>query len=197
MIDKERFKHAQDGFGVVFAFVTLVILGITPFYLLHLGRQLLDKPFVLTERQKRSYELLFSTYRLKERRSIRFSAMFFFRRFFMLFVIVLLPEQRNIQIVSQLWSTLFIMSYTAHLLPYKNFVQSVQEIINEWTVLVAAYHLFTFTELVYDEGCRFTMGWSLLAVIGLNVAFNFTVLAIYVISDLVFKIKTKCRKMKH
>ena len=102
--------------------MTLVCLAITPFYLLYIGRRLLDKPLILTEREKHSYERLFSAYNLKERRAIRFSAMFFFRRFVMLFVIILLPDQRNIQIVAQLWSTLFIMSYTAYILPYRSFI---------------------------------------------------------------------------
>ena len=122
MVNADRFTYFQDAFSIILAGVTIICLVYAPFYLLYVGRRLLDKPFVLTEREKKSYELLFSDYNLKERRAIRFSAIFFFRRFFMLFVIVFLTEQRNIQIVAQLWTTLFIMSYTAFILPYKSLI---------------------------------------------------------------------------
>ena len=78
----------------------------------------------------------------------------------------------------QLWSTLYIMSYTAYVLPYENRVINLQEIVNEWTVIIASYHLFCFTEWVYDEDRRIEIGWSLLCVIGLNVAFNSVLLMV-------------------
>lgn len=122
--------------------------------------------------------------------------MFFFRRFVMIIVLVLLPSQRNVQIVAQLWSTLYIMSYTAYVLPYKNLIQNVQEVINEWTVIVAAYHLFAFTEWVYDMERRMELGWTLIGTIVLNVAFNFAILGYYVISSCINKLKHKYRVKK-
>lgn len=197
MVNADRFTYFQDAFSIILAGVTIICLAYAPFYLLYVGRRLLDKPFVLTEREKKSYESLFSDYNLKERRAIRFSAIFFFRRFFMLFVIVFLTEQRNIQIVAQLWTTLFIMSYTAFILPYKSLIQNVQEIFNEWTVLVAAYHLFIFTEWVTDQNRRLEFGWSLIAVVGLNVAFNFAVLANFAIRSCIDRVKTRYKRKKH
>ena len=87
----------------------------------------------------------------------------------MICVIILMPFHRNTQINAQLWSTLLIMCYTAHVLPYRAFIQNVQENFNEWTVLVASYHLFVFTEWVFDMNRRIDLGWSLIAVILLNV----------------------------
>ena len=96
MVNEDRFNYFQDAFAIILAFVTVICLAIAPFYLFHVGRVLVDRPLVLTEREKTSYEKLFSDYNLKDRRAIRFSAMFFFRRFFMLFVIIFLQKQRNI-----------------------------------------------------------------------------------------------------
>ena len=73
----------------------------------------------------------------------------------------------------------------------------MQEIINEWTVLVAAYHLFIFTEWVTDQNRRLEFGWSLIAVIGLNVAFNFAVLANFAIRSCIDRVKTKYKRKKH
>ena len=80
-----------------------------------------------------------------------------------------------------LWSTLAIMCYTAHVRPYKELIQNVQEVFNECTVLIAAYHLFGFTEWIFDMERRMELGWSLIAIIILNVCFNFTILTTYMI----------------
>ena len=68
------------------------------------------------------------------------------------------------------------MSYTAYVLPYKDFMQNVQEVINECTVLIAAYHLFGFTEWIFDMERRIELGWTLIGTIVLNVVFNFAIL---------------------
>ena len=93
-----------------------------------------------------------------------------------------------------MWSTLYIMSYTASVLPYRDRVQNIQEVFNEFTVLVASYHLFAFTEWIYDYERRFEVGWSLVAVIVLNVCFNFVILTIFVIKDCLRKSKLKYLK---
>ena len=51
-------------------------------------------------------------------------------------------------------------------------LQNYQETMNEIWVLIASYHLFTFTEWVYDLDTRFTIGWSLLVIVVLNVTSN-------------------------
>ena len=73
----------------------------------------------------------------------------------MVLIITLLPTQRNIQINMQLVCTLFMMSYSAYVLPFNSKVLNYQEIVNEITVLLASYHLFCFTEWVYDLPTRF------------------------------------------
>lgn len=50
-------------------------------------------------------------------------------------------------------------------------------------MLIASYHLFCFTEWVYDLETRFVVGWSLLVVIILNVATNMAIMGYVVISD--------------
>ena len=83
------------------------------------------------------------------------------------------------------------MSYTAYVLPYENKVINLQEIVNEWTVIIASYHLFCFTEWVYDEDRRIEIGWSLLCVIGLNVTFNSVLLMVCAVKGCYQKIKKR------
>lgn len=123
--------------------------------------------------------------------------MFFFRRFVMIFVIVLLPGQRNVQIVTQLWSTLYIMSHTAYVMPYKEPIQNYQEVLNEITVLISSYHLFCFTEWIYDFERRFELGWSLIGVILFNVLVNVTILVFYVCNSIYKKLhRMKLERIK-
>lgn len=89
------------------------------------------------------------------------------------------------------------MGYSGYVKPYENMIQNVQEVVNEWTVLVAAYHLFAFTEWVYDAERRFELGWSLIAVIVINVCFNFIVLACIILKTCLRKTKLKYLKYNH
>ena len=83
------------------------------------------------------------------------------------------------------------MTYTARVLPYQNRMISVQEIVNEWTVTVASYHLICFTEWVYDRDRRLEIGWSLIAVIALNVGFNIVLLLTFVVKSCKNEIKKR------
>lgn len=72
----------------------------------------------------------------------------------------------------------------------------MQEVFNEITVLIASYHLLVFTEWVWDMERRFEAGWSLIALIVINVCFNFAVLAVFVIKDSIRKTKLKYLKKR-
>ena len=56
--------------------------------------------------------------------------------------------------------------------------------------MIAAFTLFTFTEWVSPED-RVDMGWSLIAVIGLNVLINMGTLAFVVLHMLYIKLRRK------
>ena len=107
----------------------------------------------------------------------------------MVLVLTLLPTQRNIQINFQLVSTLFVMSYTTYVLPFSVMKSNYMETMNEIIVLLASYHLFVFTEWVYDLDQRYRMGWSLVTlVIGLLVV-NIAILAHTILKEAFSKMK--------
>ena len=61
--------------------------------------------------------------------------------------------------------------------------------MNEIIVLVASYHLFCFTEWVYDLNVRFQVGWSMLVFLVINVATNITIMLCVVFKQAIQKIK--------
>ena len=107
----------------------------------------------------------------------------------MVIVLTVLPRQRNVQINIQLVSTLFVMSYTTYVLPFVNMQQNYQETMNEIWVLIASYHLFTFTEWVYDLDTRFTIGWSLLVIVILNVVSNIAIICFVTFKEAKYKVQ--------
>ena len=60
-------------------------------------------------------------------------------------------------------------------------------------MLIAAYHLFCFTEWIYDLERQFELGWSLITVIVINVIVNLAVLIIVVIKSWIDTIRKKYR----
>lgn len=88
------------------------------------------------------------------------------------------------------------MSVTAWVCPYKTFIQNVQEVFNEVTVLVASYHLFCFTEFIWDQERRYELGWSLVGTIVLNVIFNFAILGWFICKTCCASLKTRYKKKR-
>jgi len=74
--------------------------------------------------------------------------------------------------------------------PFYRHTVNIQEILNEISVIIAGFHLFIFTEWVERDG-RIIMGWSLIAVIGLNVIMNMVMLAYVVFHMMCIKARRK------
>ena len=68
------------------------------------------------------------------------------------------------------------------------------ELFNECTVIFACYHLLTFTDWIGDFEVKFQLGWSLIAVVILNVLINFTIVSIIALRDIVNSARTKYSK---
>ena len=61
-------------------------------------------------------------------------------------------------------------------------------------MLIAAYHLFCFTEWIDDFERRFELGWSLVIIIVLNILVNMTILTFYVCRSAIAKVRRTYRK---
>ena len=72
------------------------------------------------------------------------------------------------------------LAYVLSAIPFETLLMNITEIVNEITVLLAAYHLFCFSEFVASPSDKANVGWSLIILILANILFN-TVVFIYMV----------------
>ena len=77
------------------AWIALVCLASTPFFVFYYGRRLIYKPLGFTESEKETVASLFNQYREQDIAGVRFCVLFFFRRFTMLIILTVLPFWMN------------------------------------------------------------------------------------------------------
>ena len=197
MAEGDRWEHLADSIDLVFAYVALALLIMTPFVLYYYGRRLLYRRLGMTEQEADAITSLFDQYREDDIVGIRFTVIFFLRRFIMIAILTSLPTMKLAQIGSQLYLSMMITIFTVHYLPYDYPIQNKQESVNEITVLFGSYHLFMFTNWISDEEKRYMLGWSIIGFIGLNICFNIF-LALYVgMQGICRKFKLKALKASH
>jgi len=56
--------------------------------------------------------------------------------------------------------------------PFENPVLNRMELFNECCIIVAAYHLFYFTDYLPDYKLQYKLGWSLIGVTIFNITVN-------------------------
>ena len=83
------------------------------------------------------------------------------------------------------------MSYTTYVLPFKKMRFNYQETMNETFALLASYHLFTFTEWVYDLDARYSMGWSLIGFVIVLLVANVAMVGTVLLREAIHKARVK------
>ena len=123
---------------------------------------------------------LFSDLKSNNIYALRYMNVYFVRRYIIVAACLLRPDQINflyfIQINLHLWSTGFKLCYLAWNRPFVKKLMNYQDIMNEAIVLICGYHMFVFTDWVDSDNTRFTMGYSLIGFIILNVIINLSIL---------------------
>jgi len=67
------------------------------------------------------------------------------------------------------------------------------ELFNECCVCMAGYHLYLFTDFMPDKELQYTLGFSIISIIGLNLVLNLGTMLIKQLSSC----KYKCLKRRH
>ena len=197
MSDGDRWEYLADSVDLVFAYGALALLILTPFVIYYYGKRLLYRRLGMTEQEAESITSLFDQYREDDIAGIRFTVIFFLRRFIMIAILTTLPGWKNAQINSQLFLSMMITIFTVHYLPYDYPIQNKQETVNECTVLFGSYHLFMFTNWISDEDVRYMLGWSIVGFIALNVFFNLALAFFVAMAECCRKLKLKALKASH
>ena len=85
--------------------------------------------------------------------------------------------------------------------PFESPLLNKLEIFNELCIMVAAYHLFIFTQYVDDQEMQYNVGWSMIGVTVLNIVVNMGIMGYASFkemkqsaSKLIQKIKGLCKK---
>ena len=95
------------------------------------------------------YSKLFEDYRVNKA-SVRYSIVFFLRRYSILLILTLARGHYQLQIMGQMLGTMYVIYYIASARPYNISYMNKQELINEITVLLSSYPLLMFTPWVWD-----------------------------------------------
>lgn len=69
-----------------------------------------------------------------------------------------------------------VISFIGIVRPLNSTIGNRLELANEYTILLLYCHCITQTDFVEDPAGRSAMGWSLIALISLNIAMNFGVM---------------------
>jgi len=88
---QDRWYYFSDGLDIVMAWCALICLSLAPFFVYHYGRRLIYRRLGMLEHQQDSVASLFEQYKENDISGVRFSVIFFFRRFIMILILVVLP----------------------------------------------------------------------------------------------------------
>ena len=58
-VERDRFNHFQDGLATLLAFIAIICLSLTPFYLLYVNRQLSKRKDMYEDATIKSFEAIF------------------------------------------------------------------------------------------------------------------------------------------
>jgi hypothetical protein len=65
-----------------------------------------------------------------------------------------------------------VLIYLIYSRPFGKPLLNMIEIFNEFCILVAAYHLFAFTDYLDDVRIKYNGGWSLIVITIINIIVN-------------------------
>ena len=99
-MEGEQFQYFWDGLAIVLAYLALLCLFFTPFYLLYAAWQLIWRSFILGEQRMTRYKNLFEGYKVDSFAAMSQMAYIFVRRLAMLYILVFLPDFTLIQIIA-------------------------------------------------------------------------------------------------
>ena len=83
-----------------------------------------------------------------------------------------LSNSPTLQVQLIVFHSLAVLMYLKLARPFESPMANALEVFNEGCILLAACHLFTFTDYVLDPDNQYLMGWSIIGVSVLNIAVN-------------------------
>lgn len=147
--------HGNFSFTEFVAIVLLVVLVITPIYILWAAikfRRSTAGDFDEEEKEevKLKYAKLFTNLWQNQLSSLLYNVLFMIRRLLIIMTLTLLIKYPNLQVWFYLIASSFSLQYLIHKRPFDSWMLNFTEKVNEGFIFVVGYHLFGFTNLVTD-----------------------------------------------
>ena len=83
------------------------------------------------------------------------------------------------------------MVYTGYMRPYVMKLSNNIELINDTFIILCSYFLIIFSGLVADAQTRYISGWPLIAIVGMLILINLTVIMYKGISQIIRAIRLR------
>lgn len=178
MYEEEILEHTWETFAIIIAYLSLLLLVLTPIYYLknvysYLKENKTPNKELSVEEKKEQKEQarLFEDYRPKFT-ALAYPVFFALRRYTIIIILTILPRYTYVQIMTHMFITGLAIDYLWAFRPYINKALTIQEIINESVVLIATYPLLVFTDWLWDSQLRAEAGWAIIACIAFLIVFN-------------------------
>lgn len=193
-IQNINFSNASVIIDQVVKFVLLLIIIFLPIIV----TVFMEKKKLMLKKQifKEQYDSLYDGFDIRSASNQRFIGLFYLRRLLFSITCVFLTDHPAFQVQLYLLSSIINSTYIGLSKPYEGLGKNRVEIFNEVTIFAVGTHLVALTDFVDDEDTRTIIGWSLIAVVMINIAYHILTMLwmIYktVLKPLFLKIKHKC-----
>jgi hypothetical protein len=114
--------------------------------------------------------------RIDSKAALLYNVVYMLRRLFISGIATLLKKDSYLQVQLMVIHSVFVLVYITAVRPFELPLMNRMEIFNEFCVLLAATHLFWFTDFVPDPEIQYLYGWSLIAVSVLNIFVNMLIM---------------------
>ena len=163
---------ASKNFSYYFAICA--IFSYNPYLLGLLGYLCRKFPHLQTQQVKNKVGSAYADLDLKKGRSVLvFMVLSYTRRVALCFVITFGRTSMVAQLFFTNFCSLLIIGYLGLVRPFNSVSGNRLELLNEYTILLLYCHCVTQTDFVEDPNGRKVAGWSLIALISINIIVNF------------------------
>tara|TARA_B110000285_G_scaffold233603_1_gene307901 strand:+ start:418 stop:1257 length:840 start_codon:yes stop_codon:yes gene_type:complete len=136
--------------------------------------------FIIVQRRRdlhryRIYNVLgelYAGFKTSDRINLTYYLLFGIRRVMYIYVVFNWVEDSWAQAMVIMFMNLFMLIFIGQQKPLSRMFKNRIELFNEFCVLIITIHMICFTEWVPGRQERDVMGWSMIAIIGFNIAIN-------------------------
>lgn len=158
------------------AIIILSLIVAMPFFVWALLWYRFDK---LKEAQSKiAYGSTYMELRYNNKFALLYNVVYMLRRLVFTAVANFLGNSPTLQVQLIVMHSVIVLMYIKLARPFESPLVNFMEVFNEFCILIAACHLFCFTEYLGDPNMQYKMGFSMIGVTVLNIVCNMLVMIV-------------------